>query len=107
MNNPFDVIEARLSNIENLLLDIKHNPKMPELPDRMSLEDICNDFQFTKPFIYKETSHGTMPCSRFGNRLVFSRKEVIQWMTSRTVRKQSPTEIAAKHLQRAAKKKIR
>ncbi len=25
--NPFDLIDARLSNIENLLLDIKHQPK--------------------------------------------------------------------------------
>jgi hypothetical protein len=27
MNNPFEIIEARLTNIENLLLDIKHAPK--------------------------------------------------------------------------------
>lgn len=26
MNNPFDTIDARLSNIETLLLDIKHSP---------------------------------------------------------------------------------
>jgi len=37
MNNPFEVIDARLSNIESLLLDIKHNPKPPELPDRLSV----------------------------------------------------------------------
>ena len=27
MNNPFEVIEARLNNIETLLLDLKHTPK--------------------------------------------------------------------------------
>lgn len=27
MNNPFEVIEARLSSIENLILDLKHLPK--------------------------------------------------------------------------------
>jgi len=26
-SNPFEAIDQRLSNIENLLLDIKHNPK--------------------------------------------------------------------------------
>jgi len=107
MNNPFEVIDARLSNIESLLLDIKHNPKPPELPDRMSLDDICNEFGFTKPFIYKETSvQGTknMPCKRFGNRLVFSRKEIMQWMTERTVKKQLP--IVTKQLQASAKKKL-
>jgi hypothetical protein len=25
MNNPFEIIDARLSNIENLLLDLKHS----------------------------------------------------------------------------------
>jgi DNA-binding GntR family transcriptional regulator len=30
MSNPFESIESRLSNIENLLLDIKHQPKETE-----------------------------------------------------------------------------
>lgn len=30
MNNPFESIETRLSNIENLLLDIKHKPDETE-----------------------------------------------------------------------------
>lgn len=30
MVNPFEVIAARLSNIETLLIDIKHKPKEPE-----------------------------------------------------------------------------
>ena len=30
MSNPFESIETRLSNIENLLLDIKHKPEETE-----------------------------------------------------------------------------
>jgi excisionase family DNA binding protein len=30
MSNPFEALENRLSNIENLLLDIKHKPKETE-----------------------------------------------------------------------------
>lgn len=30
MSNPFETIDKRLSNIENLLLDIKHNPATTE-----------------------------------------------------------------------------
>jgi len=58
--------------------------------------------------VYKETSTGAkgMPCERFGNRLVFSRKAIKEWMTSITVRKQSPAEIAAKGLRAAANKKV-
>ena len=32
MKNPFDVIEARLSNIETLLLDLLHKPKEQQSP---------------------------------------------------------------------------
>jgi hypothetical protein len=110
MNNPFETIDARLSNIESLLLDIKHHPKPPELPDRMTLDEVCVDFNLTKPFVYKETSvHGTkgMPCKRFGSRLVFSRKEILQWMAEQTISKTSPGEIVNKQLQKSAKKKLR
>lgn len=31
MNNPFALIDARLSNIETLLLDIKHQPTLTKL----------------------------------------------------------------------------
>lgn len=109
MNNPFEIIDARLANIESLLLDIKHNPKPPELPDRMDLDELCKYFGLSKPFVYKETSTGAkgMPCERFGNRLVFSRKKIKAWMAERTISKQSPAEIATKGLQAAAKKKLR
>jgi hypothetical protein len=39
MNNPFETINARLSNIENILLDIKHEtaepPQLPIQPKRL------------------------------------------------------------------------
>ncbi len=109
MTNPFDVIDARLTNIENLLLDIKHDPKPPELPDRMDVEDLCRDFGFSKAFVYRETSTGLkqMPCKRFGNRLVFSRKQILAWMAERTICKQAPSETVKKTLQKSAAKKLR
>ena len=33
MSNPFEILEQRLSNIEVLLLDMKHPPKVPEPVD--------------------------------------------------------------------------
>ena len=34
MNNPFEVIDARLSNIESLLLDLKHTPPTNEQKEK-------------------------------------------------------------------------
>jgi predicted DNA-binding transcriptional regulator AlpA len=110
MQNPFEVIEARLSNIENLLLDIKHAPKSVEdLPDDINLDEVCKLTGRRKPWVYKETSreNSDFPCKRLGNRLRFSRKEVLMWMESHTISKQSPSEIASKQLQVSARKKLR
>lgn len=38
MINPFLEIDKRLSNIENLLLDIKHNPVTSEISSQTELE---------------------------------------------------------------------
>ena len=46
MQNPFDVIDARLSNIENLLLDIKHGYRDGKPPivaashENISIDDL-------------------------------------------------------------------
>ena len=44
MKNPFEVIEARLNNIETLLIDIKHQPlKEVEIPlDELTNKEVKN-----------------------------------------------------------------
>lgn len=109
MTNPFEILEARLSKIESLLLDLKRAPKAPEdLPDRISLNEACKVTGLRKSTIYKLTSSGGIPCFRIGERkLLFSRKELQEWLIEKTVRKQSNSEIATSSLQAAARKKLR
>ncbi len=108
MENPFEVISKRLSNIESLLLDIKAAPKTEaDKPDRIFLDDVIELTGLSAPAIYKESSQHKlgMPCSRFGNRLVFSRKEITAWMKENTIRKRSVDDQAAQDLQAVAKRK--
>jgi predicted DNA-binding transcriptional regulator AlpA len=108
MDNPFETISRRLSNIENLLLAIKHAPKSEaEKPDRIFLKDVIEITGLKAPAIYKETSkhNRAMPCARFGSRLVFSRKEILAWMQENTIKKRSVADKAAEELQAAARKK--
>lgn len=109
MNNPFDVLEARLANIESLLLDLKHTPKpVEELPDRITIDEVCRITGLRKPTIYKMTSTGEIPCFRIGKaKLIFSRAELKKWMEARTIRKQSLEQIATKQLQTAAIQKAK
>jgi len=40
MNNPFETLDKRLSNIEDLLLDIKHKPKEDLVNKRYNLKEV-------------------------------------------------------------------
>ena len=107
MNNPFDVIEARLSNIENLLLDMKHPAKVSEpIQDRIDLNDACQLTGSSKSQLYKLTMLNEIPHQKFGKRLIFSRKELTAWMESRTVTPVNPDHIMTDRLQRSANRKL-
>jgi len=96
MNNPFDLIDARLSNIETLLLDIKHNPKQhpTEQPDKpLSIKEAAELLSLSVPTIYSKVSKGELPVMKRGNRLYFSRKELLEYL--KEGRKKSNAEIEA------------
>ena len=77
MNNPFDVIEARLGNIETLLLDLKHRTKEQHIPsdqDRwMDLPELCN-YHPDKPSnltVYRWVNAGLIPVHKGAKKLFF------------------------------------
>lgn len=85
MNNPFDVLDARLSNIETLLLDIKHeslakidtlinSPSIPEFP---SVNQICKHFGCSRPTVYAMFKDGRLTKVKRGSRTHAIREEVI------------------------------
>ena len=86
MNNPFDVIDARLGNIENLLLDIKHKPleqgTQPE-PDRwLDINELCQYLpdKPAKPTVYQWVSEMKIPCHRGTKKLRFLKSEIDNWL---------------------------
>lgn len=98
MNNPFEVIEARLSNIETLILDLKHQPKEVEptaAPDQLlTVDEVSELLHLSKPTIYSKHSKGELPgvCKR-GKRLYFQRDIIISWI--KEGRQKSNSEVEA------------
>lgn len=86
--------------------EYKQNPKSSELPDRINLKEVMAITGYGDDAIYKMTMKGTIPHKKFGKKLVFSRKEILQWMQERTVHKQSPEDLASEHLAKVARKRI-
>jgi len=96
MNNPFETIEARLHNIETLLLDLKHLPKGQTDPtdtnQLLTVQDTAKFLSLSVPTIYSKVSKGELPgvCKR-GKRLYFQRDVITNWI--KEGRKKSNAEI--------------
>jgi excisionase family DNA binding protein len=78
MNNPFETIDARLSNIENLLLDLKHSNKenQPESDQLLTIQQAGELIKLSVPTLYGYVSRNEIPFSKKGKRLYFSKQEL-------------------------------
>ena len=95
MNNPFAEIEARLSNIESLILEIKcpiENRNKTE-NDLLTIKQAAELLSLSVPTIYGYVHRAEIPvCKRLGTkRLIFSKQELIEWI--RAGRKKTVSEI--------------
>ena len=81
MNNPFEAIEARLSGIEKLILDLK-KPLEAEAPkdSLLTVEGAANFLSLTVPTIYSKVSKGELPFMKRSKRLYFSKQELTSYI---------------------------
>lgn len=84
MNNPFEIIEKRLGDIETLLLELKQTSSI-ERPDErtwLDLDELC-EYHPDKPA--KATVYGwvysrTIPVHKSGKKLRFLKSEIDDWL---------------------------
>lgn len=96
MQNPFELLEAKLSNIERLLIDLKLKPEVhpgsgEEEP--LNVEQAANFLDLEPSTIYAKVQAGEIPHSRKGKRLYFFRSELLEYLKGG--RKQTNAEIEA------------
>lgn len=96
MKNPFKVIEARLNNIETLLLDLKHKPKeqgeLLEADDLLTVQATAKFLSLSVPTVYGLISKGELPVMKRSKRCYFSKVELINYL--KQGRKKTLAEIA-------------
>lgn len=83
MNNPFETIDARLSRIENLILDVKHpyeNRAEKSTSDLLNVEEAANFLRLSTPTIYSKVSKGELPFMKRSKRLYFSKEELMEYV---------------------------
>lgn len=77
--------------------------------DTITLDDTLKllkeyGYPTSKAKIYKLTSTGKIPCKTYGNKLVFSRKEILLWAENQTRPRHDSSEISLT-LARSARRK--
>ena len=102
-----DELRAIMREAVSSLLPAKHEPTSQI--DTITLNDALEllgqyGFPTSKAKMYKLTSAGEVPCRTYGNKLVFSRKEILQWAESQAKPKHDHTG-ATMTLARSARRK--
>jgi predicted DNA-binding transcriptional regulator AlpA len=96
MKNPFEEIEARLNNIETLLLDLKHRPKelgeQPETDELLTVQDAAKFLSLSVATVYSLISKSALPVMKRSKRCYFSKVELINYL--KQGRKKTLAEIA-------------
>ena len=97
MENPFNVLEAKLSKIETLLLDLKQNPKeqviIPEKDVLLTVQETAAFLSLSVPTVYGLISKGEIPVMKRSKRCYFSKMELIEYL--RKGRKKTIAETAS------------
>ncbi len=80
MNNPFEVIDSRLSNIETLLLDIKHGaPKLnkeEQLPELLTRQQVAEYLHVSIKTVDNIVKDGHLKKYSFSGSTRFKREDV-------------------------------
>lgn len=84
MNNPFEVIDARLSSIENLILDLKHQPKQVEptvQPDLITRKEAIKLLSTTPATLWRWEKHGKIKSYGIEGKRYYKRTELLEALT--------------------------
>lgn len=82
MFNPYEAIDARLSNIECLLLDIKHGAQnaQPKEDELLSIQQAAEYVNLAVPTIYSLVSRNEIPVCKKSKRIYFSKSDLYEWI---------------------------
>lgn len=103
----FSELQAAIKNcLRESIEEIKSIPAPEPLPDRITINEACKITDSSKAQIYKLSMLGEIPASKYGKRLVFSRKVLLEWMAARTISVSPAGDVMSDRLAISAKKHL-
>jgi excisionase family DNA binding protein len=101
MNNPFEPINERLSNIEALLLELKNTPRNSEVTEKdelLTVEETAKFLSLSVPTVYGLISKGELPVMKRSKRCYFSKVELLAYLKAGRKRTLAETKLIAEQL---------
>jgi excisionase family DNA binding protein len=98
MKNPFELIETRLACIENLILDLKHQPKQEpqeQIDEPITIPEIAKVLQLAIPTVYSKISKGELPIFKRGKRVYSTHKLIMDYLKEGRIKTNSEIEAEA------------
>jgi excisionase family DNA binding protein len=81
MENPFELIERRLKTLEELILDLKSQPKEQADNDVFfGVKEAAEYLNLTVSTVYQNALKGKLPVIKRGKKLYFSKKELTAYL---------------------------
>lgn len=84
LENPFSILERRLNRLEALLIEVKDAQLMPshDAPEVGGIELAQQVTRLSKPRIYALVSARGIPHAKRGNKLYFTKAELLAWVNA-------------------------
>ncbi|MEI8202423.1 MAG: helix-turn-helix domain-containing protein [Bacteroidota bacterium] len=98
------ILIQKVEGLESLILS-KQASEVREFDRITDVNEVCKIVGYGKSKIYKLTSEKKIPFKLMGNRLVFSRKELIEWVETNTVNSVSSQSCVLNAIAASASKK--
>jgi excisionase family DNA binding protein len=76
MNNPFETINQRLSNIETLLLDIKFRPIEEEKAENLTVKETSTLLKVSEQSVHNYIKKGFLSAQKVGRILLIKRSDI-------------------------------
>jgi len=82
MNNPFDLLEARLEKIENLLIGLQNQNTASNNVEEafLNVQEAADLTDLQPSTIYKMVHYRKIPFFKRGGKLYFTRNSLIEWI---------------------------
>lgn len=97
--------ETLITETVTKCLNQKTRIEKVEQPDEIDIAEAEIVTGLKRSTLYKGSWDGSVPCKKRGKKLIFSRKELSDWLESRTVAKKSLYHIASEELRESVSKK--